>query len=408
MCRVPRRTLLKLAVASVASSLTIGVWASVAGATQFTTAAANAKVNQTQAQVTQIEKTITQEQQRSAVLAQQYDAAVGHLQSLRAQLAVTAQHIAATKRTIVADKKTLAKAAVEAYVLGAQGTQITSLFATSANTAVLSQEYSDTAIGNLSAAKAALQQAEAKLSATEAQQQVQEQHAQVAVQQVQTLQLQNQQATTQAQATLSSIKGQLATEVAQAAQAKAAREAAAAAAAAALKQQQEAAQAAAQAQLDAQIVSAVGGTADAATGWANQASSSAGGPTVGYSGTSTAEGAAAVRAAESQLGVPYVWGGETPGAGFDCSGLTQWSWRQAGVSIPRTATSQYWAVPHVSLSALEPGDLLFYSNLDPTQPGIDHVAMYVGSGTLIQAPFTGTVVREAPVYTTGLVGAGRP
>jgi cell wall-associated NlpC family hydrolase len=408
ICRIPRRALLKFAVVSAASSLTIGVWASVASATQFTTSAANAKVSQTQAQVTQIEKTIAQEQQRSAVLTQEYDAAVGHVQTLRAQLAVTAQHIAATKRTIVVDKRTLAKAAVQAYVLGAQGAQITSLFATSANTAVVSQEYSDTAIGNLSTAKAALQAAEAKLNATEQQQQVEEQRAQVAVQQVQTLQLQNEQAAAQAQDTLTSIKGQLATEVAQAAQAKAAREAAAAAAAAALKKQQEAEQAAAQAQLDAELVTSLGGTAGAATASANQASSSAGGPSVGYSGTSTVEGAAAVRAAESQLGVPYVWGGETPGVGFDCSGLTQWSWRQAGVSIPRTATSQYWAVPHVSLSALEPGDLLFYSNLDPTQPGIDHVAMYVGSGTLIQAPFTGTVVREVPLYTTGLVGAGRP
>jgi len=110
--------------------------------------------------------------------------------------------------------------------------------------------------------------------------------------------------------------------------------------------------------------------------------------------------------------VPYVWGGETPGRGFDCSGLTQWSWAQAGVSIPRTAASQYAAVPHVPLSALEPGDLLFYYNLD-TDGIVDHVAMYVGSGpygsrTIIQAPETGETVSYAPIYTYHLIGAGQP
>lgn len=408
ICRVPRRALVKLVAAGAASSLTLGVWASVARATQFTTSSAVAKVNQTQAQVTQIEKTIAQEQQQSAVLGAKYDAAVAHVQAIKAELVVTARHIAATKRTITADKKTLAKAAVQDYVLGAQGTQITSLFATSANTAVASEEYSQTAIGDLSGAKLALEGAEASLTATERRQQAEEQQAQRAAAQVQSLQLQNERAAQQSAATLKQVKGKLAQEVEAAAQAKAQREAAAAAAAAKAAQEARAAAAAAAAQRAANVINELGGTSKAATTSANHASSSAGGPTVGYSGTSTAEGRAAVHAAQSQLGVPYVWGGETPGVGFDCSGLTQWSWRQAGVGIPRTATTQYAAVPHVSLSSIEPGDLLFYSTLDPTQPGIDHVVMYVGNGTIVQAPFTGTVVRDVPLYTSGLVGAGRP
>ncbi len=126
----------------------------------------------------------------------------------------------------------------------------------------------------------------------------------------------------------------------------------------------------------------------------------------------TKAGLAAVHAAESQIGVPYVWGGESPGVGFDCSGLTQWSWEQAGFTIPRTAAEQYYALQKVPLTALRPGDLLFYYNLDGDNE-VDHVVMYVGSGpygtnTIIAAAHTGTNVDFEPLFTYGLVGAGRP
>ena len=134
--------------------------------------------------------------------------------------------------------------------------------------------------------------------------------------------------------------------------------------------------------------------------------------TIHGSATGNAPGMAAFAAAKTQIGVPYVWGGESPGSGFDCSGLTQWAWGQAGVSIPRTAAAQYSALPHVSLTSLQPGDLLFYFDLDGDGE-VDHVVMYGGSGpygdqTTIAADYTGTTIQLQPAFTFGLIGAGRP
>jgi len=111
-----------------------------------------------------------------------------------------------------------------------------------------------------------------------------------------------------------------------------------------------------------------------------------------------------VAAAESQIGVPYVYGGATPGVGFDCSGLTMWAWEQAGVSLSHSAAAQYSETTHVPLSDLQPGDLLFYDE----GGSIGHVAMYVGPGEMVQAETTGTRIQITGIWSSGLVGAGRP
>jgi peptidoglycan DL-endopeptidase CwlO len=104
---------------------------------------------------------------------------------------------------------------------------------------------------------------------------------------------------------------------------------------------------------------------------------------------------AALRAAESRRGLPYVWGAAGP-ASFDCSGLVQWSFAQAGISMPRVAADQARAGQAVPVTQLQSGDLLFY-HTDPTDPGyISHVAIYLGNGWMIQAPQPGMDVQVVP------------
>jgi cell wall-associated NlpC family hydrolase len=102
-----------------------------------------------------------------------------------------------------------------------------------------------------------------------------------------------------------------------------------------------------------------------------------------------------LRAAMSRRGLAYVYGASGP-ASFDCSGLVQWSFAQAGITMPRVAADQAVAGPAVPVSQLQPGDLLFY-HTDPTAPGyISHVAIYLGNGWMIQAPQPGMEVEVVP------------
>lgn len=136
----------------------------------------------------------------------------------------------------------------------------------------------------------------------------------------------------------------------------------------------------------------------------------AAGGTINLGGTTKAPNnivSMAIASARAELGVPYVWGGTSP-AGFDCSGLTQWAYAHAGIQLPRVAADQYNAGPHPSLSALLPGDLLFWATDTSNPATIHHVTMYLGNGLMIAAPHTGTVVQIQPVYMQGFIGATRP
>jgi cell wall-associated NlpC family hydrolase len=299
--------------------------------------------------------------------------------------------------------------AIAAYVYGTPETGFTSYFSTSANLNDARNQYTNQIVGNLTKAEVALDSSETRLQAQEAAQQNEAAQAQSEATQAKALAQANEQEASTTKSTLNQVQGQLAQEVAQAAIQEAQQEAAAAARASSAAAQQQAAAASAAA---ATVAGTVGGSSSgaAATAAANQAGGATG--PVGGSSQGSGAGMAAVQAAVSQLGVPYVFGGEEPGVGFDCSGLVQWAWGQAGVSIPRTTETEWPALTHVSLDALQPGDLLFYYDLDGDNQ-VDHVVMYTGSGpygtdTVIQAPFTGTDVSYSPIFTEGLIGAARP
>lgn len=124
----------------------------------------------------------------------------------------------------------------------------------------------------------------------------------------------------------------------------------------------------------------------------------------------TRQAAGAIHYAQEKLGTPYLWGGDgTPeeGGRFDCSGLTKAAYRSVGIELPRVANDQWNAGPHPSRDELLPGDLVFFAyDLDDPR-SIHHVGLYVGGGTMINAPYTGAVIRFDSIDSPDYFGATR-
>lgn len=119
----------------------------------------------------------------------------------------------------------------------------------------------------------------------------------------------------------------------------------------------------------------------------------------------TQAAATAIAFARAQLGVPYRWGDETPGVGFDCSGLTWAAYGAAGVRLPRTAQTQYDAGPLLPAgTAPQPGDLVFFG----IPARVHHVGLVIDSTRMIAAPHTGAVVRVEPFAAADLLAFSRP
>lgn len=115
---------------------------------------------------------------------------------------------------------------------------------------------------------------------------------------------------------------------------------------------------------------------------------------------SSAVGGSVVDIALRYVGVPYVWGGESP-SGFDCSGLVKYSFAQVGISLPHSSRAQYGVGVAVARSDLQPGDLVFFGS------PIHHVGIYVGGGNMVHAPYTGANVRVNSIDRSNYTGARR-
>lgn len=353
-------------------------------------------IAQAQAEIANLSAQLSQQEKTSEITANAYDAAKVKLATINNTIG-SLQYQEAKKRTAIAQTtNALALAVVRAYVFGAADAQIEALFNQKVTSSDARNVYEQQVVGNLNLLRSQYESQKKSLDQTIAQVAVQQAAAQEQNNQLQALLAQNLKLEAQTRATLSSVTKQLKNQIIN-------YEIAAGVAAA------KAHNAAGEEQAVA-AASAVGG--QAAANQVTEAINAAAATLSIGEVAGSAQGLLALKYAESQIGVPYVWGGETPGVGFDCSGLVQWAWAKAGITIPRTTETQWPAMTHVPLSALQPGDLLFYYNLDGDQ-AVDHVVMYAGSGpwgssTIIAAAHTGTNVSLAPIFTAGLIGAARP
>ncbi len=370
-------------------------------------------ISDKRAQAVQIAQKLDQLSTQIDQLGQRYDAAQQQLSTVNDEIATAAKQVAASNHQLGVARQQLAGYAVQAYVQGGESALPDILLTGDGNDAVRQLEYLKAASGNrddlIDQVRAAQFATNAKLATLDA--------ARSSARALQDkLTSEKNQATTamsQQQALQATVTGQLADLVAQAQAAQAA--AAEAAAKARMAQQQSPPTTA------PRPPGSPGGTAPTTVGGhpgspptttasptTTDPGGSGGGPVVpiyvppGTPPPVLPGAATAIAVARRYLGTPYQWGGASPATGFDCSGLVQYSFGQAGIRLPRVADAQAAATRHVTYAQALPGDLVFFDS-----PDIGHVGIYLGGGMMIDAPHTGAVIRIESIWWPTLVGFGR-
>jgi len=325
-----------------------------------------------QSEAARIEAEITANGRKADALSEQINGAQYRLDQAQAQIAAAEARIQAAQAQSDKLEALLAKRAVQIYKGAGHTTPLDAVDVQNVSELSARRKYASAASNKDNSLVSQLTKAREDLATQKAQQQTVKQQAQSERDGLASAKSEIDTANAKQQQLLGSVKGQIATLIAQ-------------------KQAAESAASAARVAAAAQAPRASSGGGGGGGGGGDSGSQDVGVSPGNFPAPSGAAGAA-VAAAESKLGSPYVYAAAGPDT-FDCSGLVMWAYGQAGVGLPHYSGAQYGSTVHISRDALQPGDLIFYG-----PGGSDHVGMYVGGGTMIHAPHTGDVVRYAPIY----------
>jgi cell wall-associated NlpC family hydrolase len=344
------------------------------------------EISDKQAQAAQLDAQINAAEQKLGDMQEQINDAQVRLDEAKQQIQTADALVAAAQARTKQLRTEVAHRAAAVYTQSGSTGGVQVLDAQNAQDLSTKQKYSSLAaqrdksiVNQLARAKEQL--AQRKAEAEQARQNAQQQHDAI---ESQYNQLNDGKA--KLQTLQSQVKGEIAVLVQKAEEERLAREKAAAQAAFAQMVQQ------------AQAAAANSGGGTSSGGDVVSGGGGGGGGGVGATPPPTSGGVSAViNYAYAQLGKPYCYGGAGPDC-FDCSGLSMMAWAQAGVYMPHGSYAQQAMFPAVSMDQLQPGDLVFWPS---------HVGIYIGNGSVIHAPHTGTVVQITPIWD-GTIGAARP